>query len=89
MFKAKIGSKINIGNSARKIDFPLENEDGLQESAGCVGHMQNTSSKLGHMTSAQKCQQNVSTDNIKCNVIEPSLLMSQLTTRSNCYIVKM
>jgi hypothetical protein len=36
-----------------KIDFPLENEDGLQESAGCVGHMQNTSSKLGHMTSAQ------------------------------------
>jgi hypothetical protein len=80
---------MNIGNSARKLDFPLGNGDGLQKSAGCVGHLLKTSSKLGHMTSAQKCQHHVSTDNIKCNVIEPSLLMSQLTTRSNCCTVKM
>jgi len=32
VFKAKIGSKMNIGNSARKLDFPLGNGDGLQES---------------------------------------------------------
>jgi hypothetical protein len=61
--KAKIRSKINIGNPARKLDFPLGNGDGLQESAGCVGHMLNTSSKVGHMTSVQKCQHHVSTDN--------------------------
>jgi hypothetical protein len=89
VFKVKIRSKINIGNYVKKLDFPFGNGDRLKESVGCVGHMLNTSSKVGHMISAQKCQHHVSTNNIKCNVIELGLLMSQLTIRSNCFIVKM
>ncbi|CAM6068678.1 unnamed protein product [Sphagnum tenellum] len=76
-FKARVQSKVNSANSARKLDFPVGNGDGLQESAGCAGDMLNTSSKVGHMTSAQESEQQVSADDARCSVTEPSLPMSQ------------
>jgi hypothetical protein len=78
VFKIKVRNKINFGNSARKLDFPIGNGDRLEKSAGCVRHMLNTSSKVGHMTNAQECQHHMSTDDAMCSVIKPNLLMSQL-----------
>ncbi len=77
VFKTEVWSKVNYGNSAKKLNFPIGNGDGLEKSARCVGHMLNTSSKVGHMTSAQECQHHVSTNDAKGSVIKLNLLMSQ------------
>jgi hypothetical protein len=65
MFKIEVQSKLNCGNYTRKLDFPIGNGHGLEESARCVGHMLNTSFKVGHITSAQECQHHVSTDDVR------------------------
>ncbi len=76
MFKIEVRSKLNFGNYTRKLDFPIGNGHGLEESTRCVGHMLNTSFKVGHMTNAQECQHYMSIDDAKC-VIKLNLFMSQ------------